>query len=125
MDEDRYIEVVDRKKDMIKTGGENVPTSEVEEAIYKDRRVQEVAVVGIPDPKWVEAITAVIIPRQNEKMTEREIIKHCREELAIFKCPKHVVFVEELPKTPSGKILKRDLRETCKEIISKRTADAA
>ncbi|MBN2282689.1 MAG: acyl-CoA synthetase [Deltaproteobacteria bacterium] len=117
LDGDRYIEVVDRKKDMIKTGGENVPSSEVEEAIYRDRRVQEVAVVGIPDPKWVEAIAAVIIPRRGETLTEDDVIRHCRGQLAPFKCPKKVVFVDELPKTPSGKILKRELRETCEELL--------
>jgi len=116
-DDDRYIEVVDRMKDMIKTGGENVPTREVEEAIYRDVRVQEVAVIGIPDPKWVEAVTAVIVPKQGQTISEDEIITHCRSELALFKCPKKVVFVDELPKTPSGKILKRDLRELYKSLI--------
>ena len=66
MDEDRYITVADRKKDMIKTGGENVPTREVEDAIYKDPRVQEVAVIGIPHPKWVEAVTAIIVPKAGQ-----------------------------------------------------------
>ncbi len=125
LDEDRYIEVVDRKKDMIKTGGENVPTSEVEDAIYKDTRVQEVAVIGIPDPKWVEAITAVIIPREGQEITEDEVFQHCREHLAPFKCPKVVLLVEELPKTPSGKILKRELRETCKNLILEKKGNAA
>ena len=109
-DEDRYITVVDRKKDMVKTGGENVATREVEEAIYRDQRVQEVAVVGLPDPKWVEAVTAFVVLRQGEKATEAEMIEHCRAELSAFKCPKKVFFVESLPKSPTGKILKRELR---------------
>ncbi len=115
MDEDRYITVVDRKKDMIKTGGENVPTREVEDAIYLDKRVQEVAVVGLPDPKWVEKVTAVIVLKAGQTMTEEEVVAHCRKELAAFKCPKKVVFMDALPKTPTGKILKRELRQLLKE----------
>ncbi|MCG6908647.1 MAG: acyl-CoA synthetase [Deltaproteobacteria bacterium] len=112
LDEDRYISVVDRKKDMIKTGGENVSTREVEEAIYLDKRVEEVAVIGTPHEKWVEAVTAVVVPREGETITEAEIVALCKKELAGFKVPKAVVFVEALPKTPTGKILKRDMRQT-------------
>lgn len=114
MDEDRYISVVDRKKDMIKTGGENVATREVEDAIYLDKRVQEVAVIGLPDPKWVEVVTAVIVAKPGEKITEEEIITHCRKELAAFKCPKKIFFMDALPKTPTGKILKREMRTSLK-----------
>lgn len=112
LDNDRYITVVDRKKDMIKTGGENVPSREVEEAIYKDHRVQEVSVIGLNDPKWVEAVTAVVVLKQGMQMTEEELIVHCRKELAPFKVPKKVIFVDALPKTPTGKILKREMRKT-------------
>ncbi|MDD5170355.1 MAG: acyl-CoA synthetase [Syntrophales bacterium] len=115
MDEDRYITVADRKKDMIKTGGENVPTREVEEAIYLDSRVQEVAVIGLPDPKWVEKVAAIIVPKAGQTITEEEIITHCRKELAGFKCPKKVIFVDQLPKTPTGKILKREMRVMYKD----------
>jgi fatty-acyl-CoA synthase len=114
MDEDRYITVVDRKKDMIKTGGENVATREVEEAIYLDRRVQEVAVIGLPHPKWVEAVTAVVVPKQGETIQESEIMDLCKRELAAFKCPKSVIFLDALPKTPTGKILKREMRTSYK-----------
>ncbi len=110
LDEDRYVTVADRKKDMIKTGGENVATREVEEAIYRERRVQEVAVVGLPHPKWIEAVTAFVVVRAGEQMTEAELVAHCRTELAPFKVPKKIVFVEALPKSPSGKILKREIR---------------
>jgi fatty-acyl-CoA synthase len=116
MDADRYISVVDRKKDMIKTGGENVSTREVEEAIYLDKRVEEVAVIGTPHPKWVEAVTAVVVPRKGEVITQAEIIDLCKKELAAFKVPKSVVFVEALPKTPTGKILKRDMRNSYKDL---------
>ena len=118
LDDDRYISVVDRKKDMIKTGGENVSTREVEEAVYLDKRVEEVAVIGTPHPKWVEAVTAVVVPRRGETISEAEIIDLCKKELAGFKVPKSVVFVDALPKTPTGKILKRDMRDTYSELHS-------
>jgi fatty-acyl-CoA synthase len=118
MDEDRYISVVDRKKDMIKTGGENVSTREVEEAIYLDKRVQEVAVIGLPHTKWVEAVTAVVVPKQGETITEDDILQLCRKELAAFKCPKGVIFLDALPKTPTGKILKRNMRVTYKDLFA-------
>ncbi len=111
MDEDRFITVVDRKKDMVKSGGENVSSREVEEAIYTDKRIEEVAVVGLPDPKWIEAVTAVVVVKKDEKVTEEEIIKNCKKILAPFKVPKKVIFTDALPKSPTGKILKRELRQ--------------
>ena len=118
LDKERYITVVDRKKDMIKTGGENVPSREVEEAIYIDQRVQEVSVIGVNHSKWVEAVMAVVVLKEGEQMTEDELIDHCRKEVASFKVPKKIVFVEALPKTPTGKILKREMRKTYKDIFS-------
>ncbi len=112
LDDEGYITVVDRKKDMIKTGGENVPSREVEEVIYLDDRVEEVAVIGVDHPKWVEAVTAVIVPKQGRTITEEEVLALCRRELAGFKVPKRIVIAESLPKTPTGKILKRDMRKT-------------
>lgn len=111
MDEDRFITVADRKKDMVKTGGENVSSREVEEVIYGDPRVSEVAVIGLSHDKWVEGVTAVVVPKPGTTITEEEIVALCRENLAPFKVPKGVIFMEQLPKTPSGKILKRDLRK--------------
>ncbi len=119
LDSDRYITVADRKKDMVKTGGENVSTREVEEVIYLDKRVQEVAVIGLPHQKWVEAVTAVVVPKQGEIITEEEILHLCHRELATFKCPKGVIFLEALPKTPTGKILKREMRITYKDLFSR------
>ena len=116
LDEEGYMSVVDRKKDMIKTGGENVATREVEEVIYLDHRVEEVAVIGVPHPKWVEAVTAMIVPRRGETLTESDIMDLCRKELAPFKIPKAIVFTDQLPKSPSGKILKRQLRDDYKTI---------
>jgi fatty-acyl-CoA synthase len=111
MDAERYITVVDRKKDMIKTGGENVASREVEEAIYRLAEVSGVAVVGLPHPRWVEAVTAVIVVKDGLKLDESTVIEHCGAHLAAFKAPKRVVFVEALPKNPSGKLLKRELRQ--------------
>jgi len=118
MDEDRYITVADRKKDMVKTGGENVPTREVEDAIYLDNRVQEVAVIGLPHAKWVEAVTAIVVPKAGQKITEAELMEVCKKELAPFKLPKGIIFVDALPKTPTGKILKREMRVTYKDFFA-------
>ena len=111
IDEEGFISVVDRKKDMIKTGGENVASREVEEMIYRLPAVSEVAVIGLPDPKWVEAVTAVIVVKAGQTLTEDEVIGHCQAHMAHFKAPKRVVFTEALPKNPSGKLLKRELRQ--------------
>ncbi len=117
LDNDRYITVVDRKKDMIKTGGENVASREVEEAVYLHPDVEEVAVVGINHPKWVEAVAAVIKLKAGKTVSEDEIMAHCRAKLSSFKIPKKIIFVDELPKTPTGKILKRNMRESYKNIF--------
>lgn len=103
--------VVDRKKDMIKTGGENVASREVEEVIYRHAGVEEVAVFGLPHPVWVEAVVAAVVPRNGTQITEDQLMTHCRTHLARFKIPKQVFFVDALPKNPSGKLLKRVLRE--------------
>jgi fatty-acyl-CoA synthase len=111
IDAEGYITVVDRKKDMIKTGGENVASREVEEMVYRLPAVSEVAVVGLPDPKWVEAVTAVIVIKAGHTLTEAEVIEHCNQHMAAFKAPKRVLFTDSLPKNPSGKLLKRELRQ--------------
>jgi fatty-acyl-CoA synthase len=111
IDDEGYISVVDRKKDMIKTGGENVASREVEEMIYRLSAVSEVAVVGLPDAKWVEAVTAIVVLKAGQALTEAEVVAHCSAHMAHFKAPKRVVFTEALPKNPSGKLLKRELRQ--------------
>jgi fatty-acyl-CoA synthase len=110
IDAEGYITVVDRKKDMIKTGGENVASREVEEAIYRLPQVSEVAVIGVPHPRWVEAVIAVVVPKPGHALDESAVKAHCDRVLASFKAPKRVVFAESLPKNPSGKLLKRELR---------------
>jgi fatty-acyl-CoA synthase len=110
IDAEGYITIVDRKKDMIKTGGENVSSREVEEVLYAHPAVSEAAVVGLPHPTWIEAITAVIVLRDDVECHASDIIDHCARSLAGFKVPKGVVFRSEIPKNASGKIMKRDLR---------------
>ncbi|QEC48021.1 long-chain-fatty-acid--CoA ligase [Baekduia soli] len=117
IDEEGYLSVVDRKKDMIKTGGENVASREVEEVIYAHEAVQEVAIFGLPDPRWIEAVTAAVVPRTGADVTAEEIVAFCRERLAGFKVPKRVEIVGELPKNASGKILKRELRDRFAETV--------
>jgi fatty-acyl-CoA synthase len=111
VDEDGYITVVDRKKDMIKTGGENVASREVEEIIYRMPEVSEVAVVGLPDPYWIEAVSAFVVVKPGQSADEASILAHARQHLASFKVPKRIIFVDSLPKNPSGKVLKRELRK--------------
>lgn len=110
IDDEGYITIVDRKKDMIKSGGENVASREVEEAIYRMPQVSEVAVVGLPHPHWVEAVTAVVAVKAGQPLSVEEVLVHCKGCLAGYKVPKGVVFVDALPKNPSGKLLKRELR---------------
>lgn len=112
MDEEGYITVVDRKKDMIKSGGENVSSREVEEVIYLHPAVSEVAVIGLPDALWIEAVTAIVVLRQGHECSTEDLMAYCEENLSGFKRPKRIHFVESLPRNASGKILKRELRLT-------------
>lgn len=110
-DEDGYLYLVDRKKDMIKSGGENVSSREVEEQIFAHASVNEVAVFGVPHPKWIEAVVAVVVLRDNSETTETDLLTFCHENLTSYKRPKQIFIADTLPKNASGKILKRDLRE--------------
>ncbi len=104
-----FFTVVDRVKDVINSGGVLVASRQIEDVLYTHEGVAEVAVIGLPDDRWIEAVTAVVVPRG--EVTESQLIDHAREKLAHFKAPKRVVFVDELPRNASGKILKRELRE--------------
>ncbi|SNX56323.1 fatty-acyl-CoA synthase [Streptomyces sp. TLI_55] len=104
-----YFTIVDRVKDVINSGGVLVASRQVEDALYTHEGVAEVAVIGLPDERWIEAVTAVVVPRG--AVTEEALIDHARDKLAHFKAPKRVVFVDELPRNASGKILKRELRD--------------
>jgi fatty-acyl-CoA synthase len=110
IDEEGYITVVDRIKDVINTGGVLVASREVEDVLYTHPDVAEVAVIGTPDERWIEAVTAVVVPREGAEVDEAALVAHARERLAGFKTPKHVRFVEALPRNASGKLLKRELR---------------
>ena len=111
MDEEGYFYFVDRKKDIVKTGGENVSTVEVEGVIFSNPKVAEATVVGLPHERWAEAVTAFVVPKPEETITEEEIIQYCKENIAGYKVPKKVIILDELPVNPSGKILKKVLRK--------------
>ncbi|MEV2214063.1 acyl-CoA synthetase [Streptomyces sp. NPDC050997] len=104
-----YFTIVDRMKDVINSGGVLVASRQVEDVLYTHDAVAEVAVIGLPDDRWIEAVTAVVVPRG--EVTQEDLLAHAREKLAHFKAPKRVVFVDELPRNASGKILKRELRD--------------
>ena len=109
MDDHGFLYLVDRAKDMIVTGGENVYSVEVEEALYRHESVLEVAVFGIPDDRWGEAVHAVVVPRAG--VDEAELLAHCRALIAAYKVPKRIELRNEpLPKSGAGKVLKRELR---------------
>jgi long-chain acyl-CoA synthetase len=111
IDENGYIYIVDRAKDMIISGGENIYTVEVEGALYKHPAILETAVIGVPDERWGEAVKACVVLKAGAKATESEIIDFCRKLIAAYKCPKSVDFLDAIPKSGAGKILKRELRD--------------
>jgi len=111
IDEEGYVTIVDRKKDMILTGGENVYSTEVENILYMYPAILECAVVGVPDQKWGEAVKAIVVLKPGQKATEQEIIQFCKERIAHYKAPKSIDFIRVLPRTGSGKIHKKNLRD--------------
>ena len=110
MDEEGFVYIVDRKKDMIISGGENIYPREIEEVLFSHPKIREAAVVGAPDPLWGETVKAFIVLRTDASMTEEEVIEYCKSHLASYKKPKRVEFIESLPRNPSGKVLKNLLR---------------
>lgn len=116
MDEEHYFYFVDRKKDVVKSGGENVSTVEVESLIFNHPKVADATIVGLPHPRWIEAVTAFVVPKPGESITEEEIIQFCKQNLAGYKVPKKVVVLDEIPKNPSGKVLKKDIRNQFKDL---------
>ena len=117
-DEQGYITVVDRVKDVIKTGGTMVASREVEEVLFTHQSVREVAVIGLPHPKWIEAVTAVVVLRSGCTAEEAELMQHAVGQLAPYKLPKRVIFAPELPRNTAGKILKRDLRRMHEDLFT-------
>lgn len=111
IDDENYLTLADRKKDVIISGGENVSSIEVEDCIFSHPAVAEVAVLGIPHEKWGETVIALVVVSSDATVTEAEIIEHCRERLAHYKCPTAVEFRDELARTATGKLQKFKLRE--------------
>ncbi len=111
MDEDGYVYIVDRKKDMIISGAENIYSREVEEVLYTHPAVLEAAVIGVPDAKWGEAVKAIVVLKPGVSASEEEIVEFCKKNLASYKKPRSVEFWESLPRTGSGKIMKNEIRE--------------
>jgi fatty-acyl-CoA synthase len=115
LDEDDFLYIVDRKKDMIITGGENVYPREIEEVLYRHPKILEAAVIGLPDPVWGEKIHAVVALKDGELLNEQEVINYTRENLSSFKKPKSIRFVDRLPRSSTGKVLKYVIREQEKD----------
>ncbi len=109
-DQDGYIFIVDRAKDMIISGGENIYPKEIENAIYEHNAVAECAVFGIPDEKWGELVTALVVTTPGSELTEADVITWTKQKLAGYKCPKKVEFRDELARTATGKLQKFKLR---------------
>ena len=115
LDDEGFVYIDDRKKDMIVSGGENIATPEVERVLYEHPAVIEAAVIGVPNERWGEVPAAYVVIQEGESITEEALLDFCRERLARFKVPKHVLLIDELPRTPSGKVLKRHLRTHAEE----------
>jgi acyl-CoA synthetase (AMP-forming)/AMP-acid ligase II len=111
MDDEGYIFIQDRVKDMIVSGGENVYPRSVEDVLFQHPAVADVAVIGVPDEQWGETVKAIVVLKQDATATAEELIEHCRGKLGGFERPRSVDFVSELPRNPSGKVIKRQLRE--------------
>jgi len=111
LDSAGYIYIYDRVKDMIISGGENIYPAEVESALFGHPAVADVAVIGVPDDKWGEAVKAMVVKRPGAEVNAEELIGFARERIAHYKAPRTIDFVEALPRTPTGKILKRELRK--------------
>jgi acyl-CoA synthetase (AMP-forming)/AMP-acid ligase II len=111
LDEEGYLFITGRKKDLIIRGGENISTSEIEEVLDLNAKIDESAVIGVADPDWGEVVKAICVPKKGEKPSVEEIVAHCKERLASYKAPAYVAFVNQLPRNPLGKVLKTELRK--------------
>ena len=110
-DETQCVHIVDRKKDVIISGGENISSAEIEDVLYQHPSIEECAVIGVPHEKWGETPKALVVLRPNENSDERALLEFCRSQMSHFKCPTSIDFVSELPRTATGKLQKFKLRE--------------
>lgn len=110
-DQDGFLSISGRKKDMIRSGGENVYAAEIEDLLYRHEAINEVSIIGVPDPKYIETVCAVVVKKTGADLTEQDIVDYLEGKLASYKRPRKVIFVDELPRTPSGKVQKFKLRE--------------
>jgi long-chain acyl-CoA synthetase len=110
MDEDGYLYIVERKKDLIIRGGFNIYPRDVEEVLFEHPAVLDVAVIGLPDPIMGEEVKAFVVLKSGQSVTEQEIIAHCQDRLGKYKCPKYIAFLDQLPRSPIGKVLRKELR---------------
>ena len=120
-DEENYLFIHDRVKDMIVSGGENIYPAEVENALMSHEKILDAAVVGIPDEKWGEAVKAFVV-LSDSSLDEDQIISYTRTKIAGYKCPRSINFISELPRNPSGKILRRELRDPYWEGIDRKVS---
>ena len=111
MDDEGFVYIQDRVKDMIVSGGENVYPREIEDVLFQHPTVADAAVIGVPDEQWGESVKAIVVLKEGARASEDELIEYCRGKLAGFKRPRSVDFIEVLPRNPSGKVLKKELRE--------------
>ncbi len=111
LDEDGYLFITGRTKDLIIRGGENIAPGEIESCLEEHPKIEDAAVIGVPDPEWGEAVKAVVVLKPGESATPEELTQYCKGRLASFKAPKHYEFVSELPRNPLGKVLKTELRQ--------------
>ena len=119
LDEDGYVYVHDRVKDMIISGGENVYPAEVESALFGHPAVADVAVIGVPDERWGEAVKALVVIRTGQSACAEDLIAFARQRIGGYKLPKSVDFVDQLPRNPAGKILKRELRKAYEDDVDR------
>jgi len=115
LDEDGYLTIVDRKKDIIIAGGFNIYPQEIDEVLMGHPKIIEACAIGVSDPYRGETVKAYVVPMSGEKLSEEEVIAHCRKNLAPYKAPKSIAFVEELPKSAVGKILRREIKRMDEE----------
>jgi len=118
MDDDGYVYIIDRKKDLIIRGGLNVHPREIEDILYTHPKIFDVAIIGVPDPVWGEEVMAVVHLREDQEMTAQELQAYCQDKLASYKIPRYVHFVEDMPKTSSGKLLKYELKQMIEAALS-------